>query len=92
MAVTTSRNLSEQLLTMALVGNRYTFQELVDRVNMLSDEKVVMSMADETEYVEEQDYVIDFGSDTGYGSIFYLKTRTDKLFITEVSFDVDFDV
>ena len=87
-----AQNLSEQLLAMALVGNRYTFQELVDRVNMLSQEKVCMSLADETEYVEEQDYVIEFGSDTGYGTIFYLKTRTDKLFITEVSFEVDMDV
>lgn len=89
MTITTGRNLSERLLTTALVGNRYTFQELFDRVNMLSQEQVCMDWADETQYTDEQDYAINFDSDTGFGTIFYLKTRTDKLFITEVSFEVD---
>lgn len=85
----TTRNLSEFLIDKAVVGHRYTLDELKDRLNCLSAEEVTISYADESEYTSEQDYALDFSSNTGYGTIFYLKTRTDKMYITEVSFTVD---
>lgn len=83
------RNLNLSLIDKALVGNRYTFEELKERLNNLSSEKVDIGISSDDELVDGEDFKIDFTSDTGYGTIWYLKTRTEQLYITEVMFEVD---
>lgn len=82
------RNLNLYLIEKALIGNRYTFEELKERLNNLSSETVNISISSD-ELVDGEDFRIDFASDTGYGTIWYLKTRTEQLYITEVMFEVD---
>ena len=88
MTTSTGRNLNEYLLHIAIVGHRYTFKELEDRLNNLSQEKVELNYADESEYAEGQDYALNFTCDNGYGTVFYLKTRTNQLLITDVDYNL----
>lgn len=83
------RNLNLFLIEKALIGHRYTLEELKERLNNLSSETVNIGTSSDDELVDGEDFKIDFTSDTGYGTIWYLKTRTEQLYITEVMFEVD---
>ena len=70
----------------SMVGTRYTLESLQERLNCVSDEKVEIVVVDEEELILAEDFRIDFETDMGKtGSIWYLKTRTGNIYVTEIA-------
>lgn len=80
------RELTADLINKAIVGHRYTLENLQERLNCLSKEKVELAIAEEKDLFSCEDFRIDFETDTGKnGCIWFLKTRTGNLYITEIA-------
>ena len=73
-----------------LVGTRY--ESLKDlRADLKNISKTFKaSEADEDELWEDEDYKLDIADKYGYGTIFYLKTRANDMYITEVCYASDY--
>lgn len=72
-----------------LVGRRFeNVKELQKELRKIS-KSFKASFADMEELAGYTDYTIDIGDDFGYGDIYYLRTRQDHLYITEVCYECD---
>ena len=73
-----------------LVGTRYeSLKDLrADLKNLSKTFKV--SEADEDELWEDEDYRLDIADKYGFGTIYYLKTRANDMYITEVCYECDY--
>jgi hypothetical protein len=72
-----------------LVGTRY--ESLKDFKTALKNisKTFTASDADEDDLCEFEDYRLDIADKHGFGSIYYLKTRADEMYITEVCYECD---
>lgn len=75
-----------------LVGTRY--ESLKDlRITLKNISKTFKaSKADEDELWNDEDYKLDIADKYGYGTIYYLKTRANDMYITEVCYECDSEI
>ena len=75
------------VLNKSIVGNRYTFEELVKTVNEFSKQELKIYYSTD-ELLDNEDFKLDIGGiDSGYGTIWYLPTRNNEMYITEVAYE-----
>ena len=72
-----------------LVGTRY--ESLKDLRTVLKNisKTFKASKADEDELWDDEDYKLDIADKYGFGTIYYLKTRANDMYITEVCYECD---
>lgn len=69
-----------------IVHKRYTLEELIETLNILSNEGITVEDSTD-EYLANEDYKLNISCKSGYGTIWYAKTRDNKMYITEVSYE-----
>lgn len=75
-----------------LVGHRFeNIKELQKELKKIS-KSFTASFADMEELECYEDYKIDIADELGYGDIYYLRTRQDHLYITEVCYECDSEI
>lgn len=67
-----------------LIYSRFSKSELKKQIELILKEKI--SISSNNEILKEQDFCFNFCSKTYVGDIWYLPTRNNKLFITEIDY------
>lgn len=63
-----------------LIYERFTKEELIEE---LKNKYMFIDITEAEEYLDEEDYRLDFETTNISGSIWYAKTRNDKIIVLE---------
>ena len=74
-------------LTEEIVDKRYTIAGLKEQLKRSFGEVTEVQEIPETELIIAEDYRLDISNSKGTGYIWFLKTRTDNMYITELVFE-----
>ena len=71
-----------------LVHRRFTDSKLTEELKKI-DNTFTFTYASDEDMFSVEDYRLDISTAEGFGSIWYLPTRTDGMYITEVAYQVE---
>ena len=71
-----------------LVHKRFTDSKLNEELKKI-DNTFTYAYANEEDMFSVEDYRIDISTANGFGSIWYLPTRTNGMYITEVAYQAE---
>lgn len=78
----------QQKLEKELVHKRFTKEELKSKLEEIMGEPMELCNTPKDGLTPEQDYAFDIGGkESGFGTIFYTKTRAGKVYVTEVEYE-----